>query len=137
MSEHNVETARRGLEAFNGGAEAFIAFIGPDFEARTQPELSVEPDVYRGPDGIRRYFTSFEEAMEEIRFDAEEFIDAGDYVVVPARLSAKGKGTGISVVQPSTLVWTFRDGRPVALTSYATTEVALAAAGLSPSRRPA
>jgi ketosteroid isomerase-like protein len=132
MSRENVDSVRRGLEAFRrGGVEALLDFIDPEFETTTPAELSVEPSTYRGHDGLRRYFESFYEIMEEIRFEAEEFVDAGERVVVPTRLIARGRGTGIDTEQRLTMVWTVRGGKAVRLDSYGTKAEALAAAGLA------
>ncbi len=128
----NVETVRRGFELLRrDGLEALLDLIDPEFETTTPPELTVEPSTYRGHDGLRRYFDSFYEVMEEVRFEPEEFIDAGERVVVPVRLVARGRGTGIEVEQRLVMVWTLRDGKVTRLDPYATKEEALAAAGLS------
>jgi uncharacterized protein len=131
MSSENLDAARRGFEALHQrGVEAFLDFIDPRFEMTTPPELTVEPATYRGHDGLRRYFESFYEIMDEVRFEPEEFIDAGDRVVVPARLVARGRDTGIEAVQQLAFVWTLRDGKALALETYATRAEALEAAGL-------
>jgi ketosteroid isomerase-like protein len=132
MSRENVEAARRGFEALErGGVEAFLDFIDPEFETTTPPELTVEPATYKGREGLRHYFESFYEIMEEVRFEPEEFIDAGDQVVVPARLVARGRDTGIEAVQQLAMVWTIRDGKGLRVDTYATRAEALAAAGLA------
>jgi ketosteroid isomerase-like protein len=132
MSRENVEAARRGFEALErGGVEAFLEFIDPEFETTTPPDLTVEPATYRGRDGLRRYFESFYEIMEEVRFEPEEFIDAGEQVVIPARLVARGRDTGIEAVQQLVMVWTIRNGKGLRVETYATREEALAAAGES------
>ena len=70
MSRENLEIVRRGFEAFNEkGVEGIIPFIDPEFVAVTPPDLASEPDTYRGHDGIRRWFDSFYEVMDEIRWD--------------------------------------------------------------------
>jgi len=131
MSQKDVDRLRATYEAYNRrGVEAVFELIDPDFEAETAPELSAEPDVYRGYEGIRRYFSSFEDVMEEIRFEPEEVIDAGDQVVVAFRLSAVGKGTGIRVEQRAFGVWTMRNGKAVGPKTYADRVQALDAAGL-------
>ena len=72
MSQANVEIVREGFDAFNSGdMRRILALAHTDFEAVVPPELSAEPDTYRGHDGIRRYFQSFQsfqDAMDEIRF---------------------------------------------------------------------
>jgi uncharacterized protein len=132
MSKENLHAVRRGFEALDrGGVEAFLEFIDPQFETTTPSELTVEPATYRGHDGLRRYFESFYEIMDEVRFEPDEFIDAGDRVVVPARLVARGRDTGIEAVQQLAFVWTLRDGKGLRLETYATRAEALAAAGLT------
>ena len=129
MSKENLEIVQRGFEAFNAqGVEGVIPFIDPDFEATTPPDLASEPDTYRGPDGIRRWFDSFFEVMDEIRWDAREFHEAGDRVVVEFTLRARGKTTGLSFGQEAVMVWTLRDGKAVRVDLYPTLDEALAAA---------
>jgi ketosteroid isomerase-like protein len=131
MSQENVEAVRRGLEALNSGnLEDILAFVHPDFEAEIPPELSAEPDTYRGHEGVRSYLQSFQDVMDEIRFQPERFWEAGEKVVVAVRVSAKGKGTGIRVEQQLTQVWTVRDGRAMRADSYPTQSEALEAVGL-------
>jgi uncharacterized protein len=130
MSKENLEAARRGFEALDrGGVEEFLDFINPEFEMTTPADMTVEPATYRGHDGMRRYFESFYEIMDEVRFEPQEFIDADDRVVVPARLVARGRDTGIEAVQLLTMVWTLREGKAIGCETYATKEEALEAVG--------
>jgi ketosteroid isomerase-like protein len=131
MSQENVDVVRQGLEAFNSeDMERILAFVDPDFETAVSGELSAEPDTYRGHDGIRRYFESFRDAMDEIRFEPERFWDAGEAVVVALRLTAKGRQTAIRVEQRIAQVWSIRDGRAVSVRTYTSIAEALRAAGL-------
>ena len=129
MSEENLEVVRAGFEALNeGGVEALIPFIHPEFEATTPPELAAEPDTYRGHDGVRRYFASFYDAMDRVTFEAEDFIAVGDRVVVPMVLRARGRTTGIEVEQRVAQVWTLREGKAIGAEAFGTLDEALAAA---------
>jgi ketosteroid isomerase-like protein len=133
MSSENVEVVRTAMESFNlDGVEAIADQISPDFETTTPPSLSVEPDTYRGPDGVRRWFDAWEGTMDEVRFDVDELIDAGDRVIAVSRMVARSHTSGIEVEQAVALVWTLRDGRAVRLDPYATREEAVRAAGLEP-----
>jgi ketosteroid isomerase-like protein len=126
-----VEVVRRGFEAFNSGdMERILAFADSDFEAIVPPELSAEPDTYRGHDGIRRYFQSFEDVMDEIRFQPERFWEVGPSVVALVRITAKGRQTAIAVEQRIAQVWTIREGRAKRVQTYASLAQALAAVGL-------
>ena len=55
-----------------------MPFVHPEFEVTTPPGLAAEPDTYRGPGGVRRYFESFYEAMDRVGFEPERFIAVGD-----------------------------------------------------------
>jgi ketosteroid isomerase-like protein len=132
MSQRNVEALRQVLEAFNSGDMGrILALTHPDFEGEVPPELSAEPDTYRGHQGIRRYFQSFEDAMDEIRFHSERFWDVGESVVVAARLTARGRQTAIPVEQQFALVWTFRNGKATRVRAYASLSEALEAVGVA------
>jgi ketosteroid isomerase-like protein len=129
VSERNLEIVQRGFEAFNeSGVEGIIPLIHPDFEATTPPNLASEPDTYRGPDGIRRWFDSFDEVMDEIRWEPHGFHEAGDKVVVEFTLRARGKITGLAFGQNAVMVWDLRDGKAIRVELFQTLEEAMTAA---------
>jgi ketosteroid isomerase-like protein len=131
MSQETVDIVRHALGEFaSGDVKRVAACFHDDFEGVVAPELSAEPDTYRGYDGIRRYFESFRETFEQIRFEPEGFADAGDAVVVAICMTAVGKLTKIPVEQHNAGVWTVRDGKVSRIETYASFEEALAAAGL-------
>jgi ketosteroid isomerase-like protein len=132
MSQEDVEQVRRSFEALErGGVEAILDQIHPEFEMTPPPELAVEPDTYRGHDGLRRYFAAFDGVMENVRFVPDELIDAGDErVVAMVRLVARSPSTDLEFEQSVAQVWTLRDGRAIHLDAYATREEALRAVGL-------
>ena len=105
-----------------------MPFIHPEFEVTTPPGLAAEPDTYRGPDGIRRYFSSFYEAMDRVTFEADEFIAVGERVVVPVTLHTRGRTTGIETEQRIVQVWELRDEKAYRVEVYATLDEAMAAA---------
>jgi ketosteroid isomerase-like protein len=130
VPSENVEIVKRGFEAFDQeGVEGLLAFIHEDFEASTPPRLASEPDTYRGHDGVHRYFDSFYEVMDDIRWESQSFHEVGEKVVVEFTLYARGKSTGLEFGQPAVQVWTLRDGKGIGLELYPTLEEALAAAG--------
>ena len=131
MAAEDVQTVRESFELLEqGGIEAVLHRFHPDFETTTPPDLTVEPDTYRGHEGLRRYFASFYEVMDEVRFIPEEFIDAGDRVVVPIHLIARSRETGLTFDQQAAMVWRLRDGLAVGLETFATRAEALRAVGL-------
>jgi ketosteroid isomerase-like protein len=129
VPSRNLEIVQRGFEAFNReGIDGIIPLIHHEFEATTPPDLASEPDTYRGPDGVRRWFQSFDEVMDQIRWDARGFRQVGDRVVVEFTLRARGKTTGLDFGQDAVMVWELRDGKAIRLDLYPTLDQALAAA---------
>ena len=131
MSQENVETVEQVVKAFNNGdIELILSLTQPEFELDVPPELSAEPDVYRGPDGMRRYWESFQDAMDEIRIEPERICDAGQVVVVAMRVTAKGRRTAIAVEQRTAGVWTVRNGKVMRIRAYASLSEAFQAVEL-------
>lgn len=129
MEEANLDLVREGFDAMReGDPEAMMPFIHPEFEVTTPPGLAAEPDTYRGPEGIRRYFDSFYEAMDRVRFDADEFIPVGELVVVRSVLRTRGRFSGIEAEQHVSLVYEIREGKAYRISVYATVDEAMAAA---------
>jgi ketosteroid isomerase-like protein len=129
MASENVELVRSGIDAFNEqGVEGILPLIHPEFEATTPPELASEPDTYRGHEGVRRYFESFYDVMDEIRWEAHSIEEVNGKVIVDFTLHARGKTTGIDTELRAVQVWTVREGKAIRLELYPTREEALAAA---------
>jgi ketosteroid isomerase-like protein len=127
VASEKVEIVRRGIEAFNReGVEGILPLVHPEFEATTPPDLASEPDTYRGPDGVRRWFDSFDEVMDGIRWDPHAFHEEQGRVLVEFTLRARGKRTGLDFGQDAVMVWELRNGRAVGLDLYPTLEQARA-----------
>jgi hypothetical protein len=95
----------------------------------TPPSLASEPDTYVGPEGVRRYFDSFYEAMDRITFIPDALEDLGDdRVLVEFTLRARGRTSGIEAEQRGFQLWRIRHGRAVGLEVFPTEEEARAAA---------
>jgi ketosteroid isomerase-like protein len=125
----DIEVVRRGFAALReGGVEALLPFISADFEVTTPASLAAEPDTYRGHDGLRRYFASFYEAMDEVTFEPHEFVTAGGRVVVPFTLRARGRSTGLAFEQEAVFVWRIREGLATGLSVHPGRDAAIAEA---------
>jgi ketosteroid isomerase-like protein len=134
VSPQDLELVRSMLETLNeSGVEAALDRIHPDFEGITPPELSPEPDTYRGHEGIRRYFAGFEGVMDEVRWEADELMEAPDgRVVAGIRLVTRSVATGLELELPVWQLCTLRDGMVVRIEGFAKREDALRAAGIDP-----
>lgn len=129
MTETNADLVRERFEAMReGDVEAMLPLIHPEFEVTTPPGLAAEPDTYRGHEGIRRYFESFYEAMDRVSFEADDFIEVGDRVVIPTMLRTRGRTTGIETEQRVVQVWELKDELAFRIEVYATVEEAMEAA---------
>ena len=132
MSQENVETVRSAYAVLaEQGVEAVLAFVDPEYESTSPSSLASEPDTYRGHDGVRRWFGSFDDAMEGVRLEAVDFTSVGEQVVVETKLHARGRSTGIDTEQRAFLLWTLREGLVTRLEAFAEHGQALAAAQLS------
>jgi ketosteroid isomerase-like protein len=145
MSQDNVEIVRRSFERLSQSREeaeragdAWYPWVDAWLEKFFHPDvvwwsLAEEPDsaVYRGYDGIRRLFDEWVDNFEDLRTEAEDFIDAGEYVVVPATLRGQGRASGVEVELPDTFVIGLRDGKLIEIREYSDTSRAFEVAGLS------
>jgi ketosteroid isomerase-like protein len=84
----------------------------------------------RGHDGVRTWLRSWYEAFEDVRYEVEELIDAGEQVVVVVGQRARGRASGVDVLMSLFGVWTLRDGKVVRVVWFQDREEALEAAGL-------
>jgi ketosteroid isomerase-like protein len=130
VSETNVEVVRRLFERFGeGGIEAAVEGLHEDLVIEIPPELSAEPDVYRGHDGARRYFGGFAGTIEDLRYEALELVPAGEHVLAEVRLSGRGVSSGLDTELSVVVLHTLADGKVVYIRPYPDMEAARAAAG--------
>jgi ketosteroid isomerase-like protein len=114
----SIEVLERMFAAFEeDGVDGALEYIDPEFVAVIGPELSAEPDTYRGHDGVRRYFAGFE-GMEDVLLSPQGFIEEGERVLVPTVLSGRGAASGIEVEQRVVQAWTVRGGKAVRVEAF-------------------
>ena len=110
MANETEEIVRRGLRAYEErGVDGLLEFVHPEFEMTTPAEIATEPDTYRGHEGLRRYFDSFFEIMDEVRMEPTEIIARDDEVLIRFDLVARGRSTGIEAVQKAYAIWEVDD----------------------------
>jgi len=120
---------RRMLDALNEeGVEAALEFVAEDFHGVVPPELSAEPDTYDGHDGLRHYFDSFQEIVDELRFDAEELVELSPNAVAARGLiTGRGRESGIPVEMRVPGLYRLRGEKIVGIEAYPSWDEALAA----------
>ncbi len=88
-------------------------------------------DVYRGHDGLRRFFREWHEGWDRVEYDFDELLDAGgDQVITLVTRRGRGRASGAEVELQLALVWTLRDGRVIRVQWFPTAEEARGAAGI-------
>ena len=126
MSEANVELVRR-IYAIWSREESARELIAEDVEY-VNPSYAVEPGTRRG----RKSFAVVRDTYEDFNVKVERFVDTdGDDVVVLARYTASGRGSGVPLEGEHGYVWTVRDGQAVRFRWFQSHREALDSAGLS------
>jgi ketosteroid isomerase-like protein len=127
MSEENVELVRRIYDAWDREQSA-RDFIAEDVEY-VNPSYAVEPGIRHG----RASFRVVRETYEDFMIKIEEILDAGgDDVLVLARYTASGRGSGVPLEGEHGYVWTVRGGQAVRFQWFQSHREAYEAAGVSP-----
>ena len=131
MSRENLETVRRIYDAWGrGDFRAGTELYDREILLVLRPEFP-EAGAYHGPEEIRKYMREdFLRDLEDAAIVGEDFLDAGDSVVVRVTQRATGPGSGVPVEMSYYQVWTFRGRFVVRIESVRTRSEALEAAGL-------
>ena len=123
----DVRSLRAGYAAFGAGEERlFVELMHPDFRYRSREELPGGGD-YEGREVFDRRLKELRELFVDIRFEPEEFIVSGEYVVASLNWSARGSGGGVRVAQSLFHVWRMRDGKALELQVFSDKATALEA----------
>ena len=142
MSEENVALVRSMAEPFDGidvtvldfESEAIRAtleqFYSPDVELSTLASGlgSGVGEFYKGWDGLIRYLREWLEPFSEYHVRNLDFVEAGDYVLVPSHQWGVGNGSGARVEIELTTLYELRDGKIARMHQYDTLDEAREAA---------
>jgi ketosteroid isomerase-like protein len=130
------ELVRRVIDAHNRGGDELLQrydeLFDSDFEFTPMTVGvvgSLERASYRGREGMRRFYDERAEAFDggEVRVRSCE--PAGDAVLVQARSTARGRGSGVELEEEITLAYWVRGGRIVRGRAFRSREEALEVAG--------
>ena len=117
---------RAGFEAVNrNDFESVIDLLHPQIEWDVSPAFPDGP-VYRGHDGVRRFFRDVFNIWDEWRIEIDEVHEAGDYVVIVGSWSGRGKGSGGPSRHRGGWFWRLRAGKGVQMRFHADPQAALA-----------
>jgi ketosteroid isomerase-like protein len=129
VSQANVALMKRFYERYLATGELPSDMLDERIEVHDHD--TPDQGAYRGHAGVERWLGDWGDAWAEWSFEPEEFIDAGDAVIVVIRMHAKGMDSGIELDRQDALVYRFRDDKIVRADYYNSKEQALEAAGVS------
>jgi ketosteroid isomerase-like protein len=132
MSEENVEMVRSLVLGWNDrGVDAFVENVAPDVEFHA-PKESMEPGIYRGPDGVRTYWERTGEPFTERRVESVDVIDVDDtHVIAVVKAFVSTPHFAGEVEMNWAWLYTIENGLVTRAETFTDRQQALEAAGLS------
>ena len=129
MSQENVEIVRDQVERFKTTGELSPETAAEDIVWHDPPDFP-DAQAHHGMEGVFRALTVWANAWSEWRIELDDYVDAGERVLVRGKQWGRGKDTGAEVEQPLCLVYLLRDGKVVEVRAFFDEDQALQAAGL-------
>ena len=121
-------------------AQNHVKTVGDFYAAISQGDLScvaldseiewIEPDTldlwfsgtHHGPDGVRRdVIEPTFQHFDDFHVQCDQFLDAGEHVVVTGHFEGRAKATGILLNSPFAHIWTFQGDKAVRFQDYTDT----------------
>ena len=137
MSQENVELVRRVFAAINQGVEATRRMadeiMAPDVELRASGRLPDAGIAASGREALRSWWRQLVEVVD-LRYEVDEYIDAGDAVVAVTRQFARGVASGAETRNRIVTVIRIREGKVTHVVAYGSKRQALEAVGLRESQ---
>jgi ketosteroid isomerase-like protein len=135
VSGKRAETVRTIYERWGrGDFAAGVELYDPNVLLVLNPEFP-DPGTYLGLAEIGAYMRGqFLSDLHDVEISGEDFVEAGDSVVVLVSQIATGPESGVRVPIRYYQVWTFRGDSVIRIESIREREDALAAVGLDPGR---
>ena len=131
MSQQNVESLRRGFEAWARDDTETVAMLLRDLVA---PGFELDPlyldKVYTGTDALPAMLADAREVWADYNPEVEEIVDLGEHVVTVIRIRGRGAESGVPIDQRTAILWTFDGLKAVHAKSFPSMAEARAAAGL-------
>ena len=128
MSQENVEIVRGAFAAFQqGDLSRMLDLMADDFVThRVHPYDA----IYYGKEGFLKATADWTEGFQDWTATAEEFIDAGDFVVARVRQTGRVEGSDVAVESDFWFAFTLRGGKIARVSFHPRRAEALEAAGL-------
>jgi ketosteroid isomerase-like protein len=131
--EDNERKFREGMEAYSrGDYDAALVGFHPDIEWSAETDLVPDAGIYRGHEGVRRFWAEWAEVIEGMTLEIQECTAVDDeWVLAVTRSSGRGAASGVAVESGTfAQLAQFRDGEVVRVRLFGDVRHARAAAGL-------
>lgn len=129
MSEEDVRALRRIYEAFSRwDVEELVRDLAHDIEW-SLPDSIPWGGTRHGHDGVRSFASVSQDHVEGRWADPDDFLDAGDRLVVLGRMRGRARASGTDFEIEFAHVWTVTDGMASRLRAYFDTAPIIAALG--------
>ncbi len=113
MSQENVAAAKEAYDAFGKGDIAgAVGGMDENAEWVTSDELPLGGTLH-GREEIAQAFARIPEYFDEFSVEPDEFIDAGDVVIVHGMQHARAKETGVTFDCEYVQLLRMRDGKTI------------------------
>ena len=129
MASEDLSAARAAYDAFDRrDVDALLELLGHNV-AWHAPDVLPWGGTRHGHDGVATYFELLDEHVEDGWGEADEYLEAGNRVVVLGRLRGRSRATGADFEARFVHVWDFHEGVAVTFDSVVDSAVVLAALG--------
>ena len=123
-----VEKARAAYDAWSArDLNSFVDIFSEDVELRPFLGRGLGGSVYRGHEGLRRWYEEANEEWEELVIEPLEFEEVGDQLMIVLRAIGRGRGSQVQVEAQIVHVARYRDGKFTRLDGFGDREGALEA----------
>jgi ketosteroid isomerase-like protein len=109
----------------------FRDYLDEQFELHLPPDYPEGEPVFRGRTGMTQFISMLQDTWVDWRFEPQQFLDAGERVVVSGRILAEGGSSGVPIELETLHVWTVRTGRATGMQVFRDRSEAFEAARLS------
>lgn len=117
-SEDEIQLMREiysGLQRWD--TDALTKLVAHDIEWDL-PQTLPWGGIHHGPDGFLAIADVMQQHVEGVWADPDDFLDAGDRIVVLGRIRGRGRSTGQDYETPFAHVWGMSDGVPSSFRAY-------------------
>jgi ketosteroid isomerase-like protein len=130
VPDEPLELARVGFDAWSrGDLEALLTTLDEDVEFWTSGVFPGLEPVYRGHEGMRKFWDDFRSPWQSLRIMMDDIRERGDRIVALYRFEAVGRD-GLTLQREGANVITLRDGIAIRIDAHASWKTALEAVGL-------